>query len=71
MKTPALSRTQRAFLRNDFASWSGGFAPASPAEITVFIEYASQTQAPPEVTKRVLEKWMNDPDRFEARAPQP
>lgn len=55
-------------LRFDFHKWSGGFAPESPDTVDVYIEYALQHEIPEDVARRLLLKWMNNPDRFERQA---
>lgn len=52
-------------IRLDFADWSGGFPPASPAEITVYIDYSMPIDftASPTEARKELEKWMNDQHR--------
>src|SRR2546423_1119575 len=65
MRTPVLSKSLLDKLRTDFGVWSGGFAPESPYQITVYLDYAISVKMPPELADRVLSYWMNHPDYFE------
>lgn len=54
-------------LRKDFQEWSGGFAPESPEQIEIYIQSAMSIPDEDGVAKRLLENWMNNPDKFERK----
>jgi hypothetical protein len=49
-----------ADLKADFLSWSGGFPPDSPEQVTVYIDYALAADADPEAARGLLLEWMQE-----------
>lgn len=46
-------------IKEDFGSWSGGFPPESPDQITVYVDYALDLGIDPNDARRMLLDWMN------------
>jgi len=67
MQKPIIPRADLDALWTHFYSWSGGFAPESEYQITVYLDYAKVSDYPDDVLRRILTKWMNLPDYFESR----
>jgi hypothetical protein len=49
-----------ANLKANFLEWSGGFPPESPAQVTVYIDYAMSAHEDPDVARDVLLEWMQE-----------
>jgi hypothetical protein len=55
-------------IRADFEEWSGGFAPESDHQITVYIDYAAPFDMDDEEVRRLLRAWMCE-DENQAKSP--
>jgi hypothetical protein len=63
-----------SLLKEDFRSWSGGFSPESVYQITVYVDYAMNTDlGTPEEIREALLDWIgsDDPDDDLEKAPDP
>ncbi|MCC7292627.1 MAG: hypothetical protein IT449_11260 [Phycisphaerales bacterium] len=49
-------------LTRDFLDWSGGFAPESLHQLTVYLDYALDPSLEREDARDYLIAWMNDPE---------
>ncbi len=45
-------------IKGRFLEWSGGFAPESDYQITVYIDYALSIEDDPEAVRKLLREWM-------------
>lgn len=45
-------------LKSHFQEWSGGFPPESPDQVTVYVDYARDSDLDPDETREVLLGWM-------------
>lgn len=54
-----MTQEQIESLRQDFLEWSGGFEPESRHQITVYVEYARDSELDPEESQQVLTDWMD------------
>jgi hypothetical protein len=57
-----MNQKAKLVLKRDFRRWSGGFAPDSNDQITVYMDYAVRRDFDNEHTRRVLQEWMVDGD---------
>lgn len=55
--------SQRRDLEQDFAEWSGGFAPESTHAITAYLDYAMPADYDWDAARQVLYDWMNSAER--------
>jgi len=56
-----------ANLKAHFLEWSGGFPPASPEQVTVYIDYAISTREGPDAAREVLLEWMQEEPTADTR----
>ncbi len=49
---------QRKQLIEDFLAWTGGFAPESDNQITVYLDYAAPLNVDAERAERLLRDWL-------------
>lgn len=56
-------------LEEHFRTWTGGFPPDSPHQITVYIDYANPFQGRDEEVREYLSNWLERGDQAFQEAP--